>query len=115
MTFSSSAAMQPVDYEQIAVSYDRRYASNDFADIARCVTDFVGDAHAVAELGCGTGHWLALATSLPHRPFVVGIDRAWAMLSHARENAPDAACIRGSAECLPCNGEVFDRVICIHA
>jgi ubiquinone/menaquinone biosynthesis C-methylase UbiE len=107
--------MQPVDYEQIAAFYDRRYASNDFAGVALCLRGFLGDAASIAELGCGTGHWLAMATTLPQRALVVGLDRAWAMLSRAGGRAPNAECVRGNADSLPWGRAVFDRVFCINA
>jgi SAM-dependent methyltransferase len=107
--------MPRVDYEKIAQAYDRRYAIDDFTGIERCLRDFLGAALSAAELGCGTGHWLAAGTALRHRPFVVGLDSAWAMLSKARKAAPHAALSQGSAECLPWCTAAFDRVFCINA
>ena len=107
--------MHAVDYEQIAGSYDRRYANNDFAGIERCLRDFLGAPRAIAELGCGTGHWLRVSLELPSRPFVVGLDLARAMLAKARQTVPHAALIRGGAELLPWRDSAFDRVFCINA
>jgi SAM-dependent methyltransferase len=107
--------MQTVDYEQIAASYDRRYATTDFAEIARCLSDFLGETGSIAELGCGTGHWLALAAALPQRPFVVGLDPASAMISRARQAAPAAMCVRASANRLPWDRDAFDRIYCVNA
>lgn len=107
--------MQSVDYEQIAATYDQRYAVNDVTGIARCLSTFLGTAMSIAELGCGTGHWLALAVALPHRPLVVGLDSAFAMLTHAQRTAPNAPCVRGSADRLPWSAGVFERVFCVNA
>jgi ubiquinone/menaquinone biosynthesis C-methylase UbiE len=107
--------MQPVNYEQVAESYDRRYATNDFSAIERTLRDFLGTADSVAELGCGTGHWLQVAQRTVPGSFVVGLDRAWAMATRAAATEPRAAVIRGSADLLPWSDEAFDRVFCINA
>jgi ubiquinone/menaquinone biosynthesis C-methylase UbiE len=106
---------QRVDYEQIAESYDRRYVTNDFAATEHVLRDFLGAASSIAEIGCGTGHWLALADALPQHPSVAGLDRASAMLTRARNAAPQAALVRASAEQLPWADAAFDRVFCINA
>jgi ubiquinone/menaquinone biosynthesis C-methylase UbiE len=52
--------MKRVDYDWVAPAYDDRYARNRYDGIQACVTRFLTDAHrSVAEIGCGTGHWLA--------------------------------------------------------
>ena len=107
--------MQPVDYEPIAAAYDRRYATNDYDGISRCLRTFLGTADAIAEVGCGTGHWLALAKSLPQAPHVVGLDRASAMLSVAHSAYPDVDVVRGTAAELQWRHAVFDRVFCVNA
>jgi SAM-dependent methyltransferase len=107
--------MQRVDYEGVAASYDRRYASNDFDDIARCLSAFLANGQSIVELGCGTGHWLARAGSVQQHPFVVGLDRSSAMLAHARHAAPDAALVRGTADSLPWSSAAFDRAFCVNA
>ena len=107
--------MHRVDYEEVAASYDRRYAANDYADVARCLRNFLGNADAIAEVGCGTGHWLALATAPEQHPLVAGLDRAWAMLERAKVTAPSALCVRGTADRLPWRRAVFDRVFCVNA
>lgn len=107
--------MQRVDYDKVAPSFDLRYANTDYSGIAQCLGHFLAGANSIAELGCGTGHWLALASALPQRPLVVGLDRAWGMLSLARGAAPDATCVRGSADSLPWSPGALDRVFCINA
>src|ERR1041385_2906821 len=108
-------AMQSVDYEQVAATYDRRYAVNDVAGIADCLAAFLGTATSIAELGCGTGHWLPLAVAPAPRRLVVGLDSAFAMLARARLNAPEALCVRGSADRLPWRDHTFHRVFCVNA
>lgn len=107
--------MRPVDYERIAASYDRRYATNTFDGIEQCLRAFLGDARSIAEVGCGTGHWLALAASLPQSPYVIGLDRAFAMLAAARVACPDADLLQGAAEQLPYRAAAFERLFCVNA
>jgi SAM-dependent methyltransferase len=107
--------MQPVDYEPIAASYDRRYSTNRYDGIAHCLGGFLSNANSVAEVGCGTGHWLALASSVPQSPRIAGLDRSAAMLSAARGACPGATLVQGSAERLPWREAAFDRVFCVNA
>src|SRR4051812_36425902 len=95
---SPIGAMLPVDYDKIASAYDQRYAVNAFAGIEQCLHTFLGHAPSIAELGCGTGHWLQFSAELPHRPLVVGLDRASAMLARCPRSTPNIAVVRGSAD-----------------
>ncbi len=53
----------------------------------------------VADLGCGPGWY---AAELSTRGFnVIALDVAMAMVAHARQRAPDAACVRGDLVALP--------------
>jgi ubiquinone/menaquinone biosynthesis C-methylase UbiE len=106
--------MLPVDYDKIASAYDQRYAVNAFAGIEQCLRTFLGHAPSIAELGCGTGHWLQFSAELPHRPLVVGLDRASAMLARCPRSTPNIAVVRGSADQLPWRPG-FDRVFCVNA
>jgi len=106
--------MQPVDYDKIASAYDQRYAVNSFAGIEQCLRAFIDDAPSVAELGCGTGHWLQFASELPHRPWAVGLDRASAMLAECHRRAPAIPLVQASADRLPLRA-AFDRVFCVNA
>jgi ubiquinone/menaquinone biosynthesis C-methylase UbiE len=107
--------MQRVDYEAVARSYDRRYATNDFSATEQTLREFLGAARSIAELGCGTGHWLKCIDTFAQDTFVVGLDRAWAMVAHAGAVAPRAAVVRDTAERLPWADGVFERVFCINA
>jgi ubiquinone/menaquinone biosynthesis C-methylase UbiE len=107
--------MRRVDYGEIAGFYDRRYATNDFASVEHVLRDFIGAARSVAELGCGTGHWLEFVATFCQRPFVVGLDRASAMLARAHLAAPAAGLVRGTADRLPWVSAAFDRVFAVNA
>jgi SAM-dependent methyltransferase len=107
--------MRPADYEQIAASYNRRYETNNYDGIEECLRRFLDDATCVAEVGCGTGHWLALAASWIPDAFIVGLDRAAAMLAIARNDSRKANLVRGSADQLPWGPATLDRVFCVNA
>ncbi|HXT16341.1 MAG TPA: class I SAM-dependent methyltransferase [Gemmatimonadaceae bacterium] len=106
--------MQPVDYDEIASAYDRRYAVNSFDGIERCLRAFIGQARTVAELGCGTGHWVRFASELPHRPSAVGLDRSSAMLAECHRLGPTTPLVQATADRLPWR-TAFDRVFCVNA
>lgn len=80
--------MMPVNYDEVAESYDRRYARQSYDGVARALIDFVGDAGSVdaLDVGCGTGHWLRLIAR--HVASAVGVDRSWEMLQRAHAAAP---------------------------
>jgi ubiquinone/menaquinone biosynthesis C-methylase UbiE len=109
--------MQPIDYDVIAPAYERRYEANQFDGIDDCVRTFLNGlvTGAVAEIGCGTGHWLRAASESPGIQLVAGLDLSAGMLGRARVQAPAAALVRGTAHQLPWADASFDRVFCINA
>ena len=106
-----------VDYDAVAPTYDERYDRNRYDGVRETVRRFVDRRAApfpdVAEVGCGTGHWLAEIRDLAG--LRAGVDRSWGMLGAARSAAPDALLVRASAERLPWHSASFDRVLCINA
>jgi ubiquinone/menaquinone biosynthesis C-methylase UbiE len=109
------AVQRSVDYDQVAPSYDRRYETSDYSGITRALNDFVtaDGPLRVLEVGCGTGHWLALLSERGHA--VAGLDASQQMLEIARTRAPGAKLVRGGADHLPWDAASFDRVVCINA
>jgi ubiquinone/menaquinone biosynthesis C-methylase UbiE len=108
--------MQPVDYDVVAPVYERRWARENYEGIQECLRRFLAGAKdgAVAEVGCGTGHWLAFVSGEAFRT-VVGLDRSARMLEQARANAPRASIVHGVAEQLPWADASFDRLFCVNA
>ena len=53
------------DYDRIADRFDARYAMYAYDGVRETLLQFLGaDASsAVLEVGCGTGHWLAVASA----------------------------------------------------
>ncbi|HJZ77111.1 MAG TPA: methyltransferase domain-containing protein [Vicinamibacterales bacterium] len=125
-----------VDYDRFAAGYDRRYDILEYAGVRDALLNFVGDAHAILEVGCGTGHWLAMldarltpsrcehggsphgdnasATASAER-LIVGVEPSSEMIARARAAVPAARVVRGRAEALPWRDATFDRVCCINA
>jgi SAM-dependent methyltransferase len=107
------------DYDRIADRFDARYRIHNYDGVRETLGGFVGDAAAVLEVGCGTGHWLASLQGSggpggAHR-MIAGIDPSAAMLLRARTAAPDAALARARAEDLPWRDASVDRVFCVNA
>jgi ubiquinone/menaquinone biosynthesis C-methylase UbiE len=105
----------PVDYDLVAPAYDKRYERNRYDGVEAALSRFVGPSRTVrvAEVGCGTGHWLARLCDQGLR--VAGLDRSHAMLQRARTAAPRALVVRGRAEELPWRSGAVDRLFCINA
>lgn len=108
--------MQPVNYDVVAPSYDRRYERNRYDGVRAVLRRFVDGAHGgtVAEVGCGTGHWLADLSDCGFSR-LVGLDLSLGMLQQAHASAPNARLVRGAADQLPWAADSLDRVFCVNA
>jgi SAM-dependent methyltransferase len=107
--------VKPVNYDAVAPTYDRRYERHPYDDIAACLRTFLaGGTGAVAEIGCGTGHWLGAAAALGQAK-VIGVDVSSGMLERARTHAPAALLVRATADHLPWADACLDRVFCVNA
>jgi ubiquinone/menaquinone biosynthesis C-methylase UbiE len=106
---------QPVDYDFVAAAYDKRYETHRFDAVESVLKRFIGDSGCAdaAEVGCGTGHWLATLRGRVRT--AAGLDLSAGMLQRARTKAPFALVVRGSAEHLPWAAGRFDRLFCINA
>lgn len=106
--------MKFVDYDTVAPRFDDRYKRNRYDGIRSALGRFLRDSDgAVAEIGCGTGHWLA-ELSRPDQRFV-GVDLSEGMLRRAREHATTALLVRATAERLPVSDACLSRVFCVNA
>jgi ubiquinone/menaquinone biosynthesis C-methylase UbiE len=107
-----------VDYDAVAADYDRRWKTSRYDGVLAVLQRFVGgtserESLDVAEVGCGTGHWLAALRDRARRH--AGVDLSSEMLKRARMAAPFASLARGRAEQLPWPAARFDRLFCINA
>ena len=94
--------MQAVNYDLVATAYDRRYERNRYDGVRAVLRQFVDGAHAaaVAEVGCGTGHWLADLSDGGFRP-LIGLDLSSGMLRQAQASVPTVRLVRGTAANCP--------------
>jgi len=106
--------VKPVNYDAVAPTYDRRYERHQYDGIAACLGAFLAGAVAVAEIGCGTGHWLGVTASLGPAT-VIGVDPSEGMLARARTHAPAAWLVRATADQLPWADARLDRVFSVNA
>jgi ubiquinone/menaquinone biosynthesis C-methylase UbiE len=102
-----------VNYDDVAATYDQRYAGGAPRELVDFVRTFCSEygAGGILEVGCGTGQWLKDI----HQGPIVGVDVSAAMLERARERAPRACLIRGRAEELPLRSGVVTGLLCINA
>jgi len=106
----------PVDYDQIAPTYDERYRSGAALTGVTAALKLVaeeGGAQSVLEVGCGTGRWILELSKVA--PRVVGLDRSAGMLRRARAERGREAVARGDAAALPFARGAFDLVVCVNA
>ena len=104
-----------VDYDQIAATYDRRFATGDTGGVADALLNLGrGLAPAcILEVGCGTGRWLAALRPLGSRLY--GLDLSAGMLGRARQRPGLRRLVRGRAGRLPFPASEFDLVYCVNA
>jgi ubiquinone/menaquinone biosynthesis C-methylase UbiE len=106
--------MSRVDYDEVAPTYNRRYADGDLGDVARHLLALVSElgAERVLEVGCGTGHWLRYLSSLV--PRCCGLDLSRGMLAQA-EPSEGLCRTQGRGGRLPFADATFDLVYCVNA
>ena len=95
--------------EQIPWLYDAICALAEWRGLGRWRRWLAAGARGrTLDLGCGTGRNLPL---LPAGVVAVGLDPAWDSLVRARQRAPGARLVQGSAEALPFRDGCFDTVV----
>ncbi len=131
-----SSQRRVTDYDRIADRFDTRYSHHSYQGVRETLVHFLGtQPAAVLEVGCGTGHWLAVSAEGlkpspgEHRPdaapshgqasaeggFLAGIDPSAPMLERAHRAAPTAHLVRARAEHLPWRDASIDRLFCVNA
>ena len=104
-----------VDYDQLAPTYDQRFASKRPSGVAHALQEFVvhQQSESILEVGCGTGHWLGHLAQLGPRCY--GLDLSRGMLLQAQAHQTDLHLVQGSAPQLPFDDQAFDGVYCVNA
>jgi ubiquinone/menaquinone biosynthesis C-methylase UbiE len=104
-----------VNYDHIAPSYNRRYASGGRQGVAitlQALASALG-AGRILEVGCGTGHWLAGLRAVSNQLY--GLDLSAGMLAQAQQREENLALARGRAGQIPFPDASFDLVCCVNA
>jgi ubiquinone/menaquinone biosynthesis C-methylase UbiE len=110
----SDAGRRVTDYDRIADRFDTRYRLYAYDGVRDTLLNFLGPQRLAAlEVGCGTGHWLGVATG--HASLLAGAEPSAPMLDRARSAAPAARLVRARAEDLPWRDATFDRIFCVNA
>lgn len=107
--------MARVNYDDLAATYDRRYAVDPLDGVAEALeelADGIG-AERILEIGCGTGRWLQSLASLPGQ--TIGLDASMGMLHRAQERGGSQRLVCGCAERLPLAKEYFDLLFVVNA
>jgi len=105
-----------IDYDEIADTYDQRYKrAYGPGGIAAKLLGLARDVEAgmVLEIGCGTGHWLAVLKAAC--PRIYGIDFSLGMLQKARKQDEVFFLVRADANHIPFPDNIFDLVFCVNA
>lgn len=104
-----------VNYDQIAPTYDKRFAHDRTEGIGQALLDLAQrlNASRILEVGCGTCHWLAQMHRLSSELY--GLDLSPAMLNQAQERRAGIGLVNGYARQLPFESGMFDLVFCVNA
>ncbi len=104
-----------VNYDQIAPTYDRRFAHDRTEGIGQALLDLAQrlNASRILEVGCGTCHWLAQMHQVSSELY--GLDLSTGMLNQAQKRRSGLRLINGYASLLPFKSGMFDLVFCVNA
>jgi SAM-dependent methyltransferase len=112
---------QPVDYDSIAGSYDRRFVNDPSDETLAALLGLAWETSPgrILEVGCGTGHWLTGLKNRTKNPVfqfqLHGLDLSIGMLFQARGKGGDLCLVHGGAERLPYECDTFDLIYCVNA
>lgn len=106
--------MTDAAYDTLAETFDRRYQLHGYPGVSAVLRDEAACATPgpVVEIGCGTGHWLALMSNSGCA--VAGLDPSAAMLAQAATKVVGDL-RRGRAETLPWPDDRFALVVFVNA
>ncbi len=104
-----------IDYDQIAPTYNQRYATNSLGQVADALLALAAEisAQRVLEVGCGTARWLADLTK--ERRQLWGLDASIGMLRQARQRPIRLVLVQGQALQTAYRDAAFDLVFCVNA
>ncbi len=107
--------MRHLDYDQIAPTYNRRFAEGKREGTDDVLAELAQRTPGgrILEAGCGTGHWLAGLRQVSQQLY--GLDLSAGMLAQAQQSDEHLHLARGQAGRLPFDGSSFDLVFCVNA
>jgi SAM-dependent methyltransferase len=103
-----------VDYDQVAPTYDQRYAALTYEGVAATLLPLARAASTgrILEVGCGTGHWIGELGRVCAQ--VYGLDLSVGMLEQAPRHLRGCL-VCGEAGRLPFSRSTFDLIVCVNA
>lgn len=107
-------AVDRIDYDDLAASYDQRYAVNPLAGVREALLALV---HRLApdsalEVGCGSGYWLRhLAPSISH---LFGLDVSLGMLRETTRSGSGSSLVCADGGLLPFAAGGLDLIFCVN-
>ncbi len=103
-----------LDYDPISPVYDARYRFGGPAGVLNGLRQLTrsGDVRRIAEIGCGTGHWLGELESLG---WTCGLDLSMGMLRKAQDKLCESRLLRADAHRIPLESESMDLLYCVNA
>ena len=105
--------MADLDYDPIAPDYDARYRTGGPGGVAESLDQLARQTgvRRVAEIGCGTGHWLAGIADA----WRCGLDISIGMLERARDKLDAVSLVQADAHDLPLEAQSVDLLYCVNA
>ncbi|NWG16857.1 MAG: methyltransferase domain-containing protein [Chloroflexi bacterium] len=102
-------------FEAHAPDWDAQMPENIGAVLRRFAAPLAGEfqsAHAILEIGTGTGAFIPILNEAAPESRLVSLDMAAAMLANARRRCPTALLVQADVHDLPFAGGSLDLVVC---
>jgi len=105
--FAASYGGMAADAYQTCFTYSRKRLD----PLIQAYLPGEGNGLKALDVGCGTGHYMAILSSLGFD--VAGVDGSEEMLAHARQNNPQSRLEFADVDRIPFSDAQFDLVLCI--
>lgn len=107
--------MIKTDYNNLALTYNRRYADNNLENVEVELINLItlNNYRTILEAGCGTGRWIGSIKYKNTKTF--GLDYAYEMLKIAKTNNSYLNLVNADAISLPLKNNFFDLIFCVNA
>jgi ubiquinone/menaquinone biosynthesis C-methylase UbiE len=107
--------MKKTNYNKIAKTYDKRYATNYLVNIENNLKNIIStkSCKKILEVGCGTGRWINALKNNHLKVF--GLDYSLEMLKISKTNGANLKVVNADAVKIPFKKNIFDLIFCINA